>query len=385
MILVGFSFPISFSIATIILAIMLVLWLIEGNFYEKYKTIKNNPISYAIIAFFITQHLGVLWSSNVILGLHWADKEWRIYSFLILITIVRKKHIRYYILSFLLAMTISEILSYAVWLHIIPPILHATVYEPIIFMTHIPYNPLLAFTIFIMLYLTFMNNKKGSIIKKILSVLFIVSMSINMFITGGRAGQVGYFVMLCLFIFLYFKNNIKKSIIIIFMLIPTIFILFYSTSHIFQDRVNLAINNVKNISINRNTSVGLRITLLENTLKIIKKNPFFGVGTGDFLSEYKKMNSINTKNAKVKDQPHNMYIFVLAQLGIFGLIPLLSIFFIQLQLASHKSGLKPLKLALPILFLTIMLSDSYLLNRYVGFLFAYFSSFLYKDYGDEDL
>ena len=39
---------------------------------------------------------------------------------------------------------------------------------------------------------------------------FAISMSINMFITGGRAGQVAFFAMLCIFIFqLLDKKEVK--------------------------------------------------------------------------------------------------------------------------------------------------------------------------------
>jgi len=145
----GFMLPLSVSVATIILAIILLLWLYEGNFIEKFKIIKSNPIMYSFVAFFMVQPIGLLWTENMEWGLHITSKEWRMLIPLVLITIVKQKHIKYYISSFLIAMSISEVLSYGVWFKIIPEFKNATVFNPTPFMSHISYNPFLAFSIFI--------------------------------------------------------------------------------------------------------------------------------------------------------------------------------------------------------------------------------------------
>jgi O-antigen ligase len=77
-----------------------------------------------------------------------------------------------------------------------------------------------------------------------------------------------------------------------------------------------------------------------------------------------------------------MYILTTVQLGLLGLASMLLIFYQQLKFAlSSKVGIvKDLGVILPMLFLVIMWSDSYLLGHYTTILFVYFSSFLYKDF-----
>lgn len=383
-ILLGFSLPLSISVSTIILGLILLFWILEGNFIKKYKILKHNPIIYAFIAFFTLQVVGLLWTSDMKWGQHIIGKEWRILLPLIFITIVKKEHIKYYIFSFLLAMSISELLSYLIFFKIIPPILNASIYDPTPFITHISYNPLLAFSIFLLAYLTFFKKNYTNFTEKIISVIFMITMSANMFITGGRAGQVGFFTMFVVFILLYFRKNLAKAFLIIMIVVPLLFAIAYNSSKIFQDRVDMAIKNSKNFKKNPNTSVGLRLTFLTNSWEIIKSNPLFGVGTGDFPNEYKKINDKNTPNATIPSQPHNMYILEVTQFGIFGLISLLAIFYMQIKISFEHNELQPLRLALPILFLVIMLSDSYLLGHYATLLFVYFSSFLYKDFSYEN-
>jgi len=80
--------------------------------------------------------------------------------------------------------------------------------------------------------------------------------------------------------------------------------------------------------------------------------------------------------------PHNMYTLILTQLGLFGLFTLLYIFYVQFRIAavSESKFLKDVGIILPILFLIIMWSDSYLLGHYTTLMFVFFSSFLYKDF-----
>ena len=54
---------------------------------------------------------------------------------------------------------------------------------------------------------------------------FTITMTINMFITGGRAGQVVFFVMLSILIFQILDKQRIKSLITIFIVIPSIFFL----------------------------------------------------------------------------------------------------------------------------------------------------------------
>jgi O-antigen ligase len=77
-----------------------------------------------------------------------------------------------------------------------------------------------------------------------------------------------------------------------------------------------------------------------------------------------------------------MYVLELVQLGLFGLIPMLLIFYHQVifSLSAKIKINRDLGLVLPLLFLVIMFSDSYLLGHYTTLLFVFFSSFLYKDY-----
>jgi len=203
-----------------------------------------------------------------------------------------------------------------------------------------------------------------------------------MFITGGRAGQVMYFVLLSILIFQFFNNQKIKSLFAILVIIPGIFFASYQTNDLFHERVDKAILKVMDYENDKDNSVGLRITYAINSWEVIKENPIIGVGTGDFPSEYKKINKINTPQLPNTTNPHNMYTLITMQLGLIGLVSMLSIFYYQIKLSFYSSNkfFRDVGIALPLAFLVIMWSDSYLLGHFTTLVFVFFSSFLYKDF-----
>jgi len=209
-------------------------------------------------------------------------------------------------------------------------------------------------------------------------------MSINMFITGGRAGQVMFFAMVTILIFQYYNPKRIKAAILTIIIVPSIFMSAYSLSPQFNNRVDAVFDDISAYKNEKtsNNSIGQRITYTINSFKIIQNNLLFGVGTGDFPSEYEKVHVKNMSDAGLTVNPHNMYILTTVQLGVLGLASMLLIFYHQLKFAlSSKVGIvKDLGVVLPMLFLVIMWSDSYLLGHYTTILFVFFSSFLYKDF-----
>jgi O-antigen ligase len=389
----AFLLPLTVFGGNVVIVLICALWLISGEYKSKFNQIINSKLMIASILFFCIHVLGLIWTQDLEWGLHIVHKMWYFIGLLpILFTIMKKEYINNCISAFLLAISITEVASYLVWFELIQPFKNATVENPTPFMSHISYNPILAFAIYLVLHELLFNKKITNLVFSLYS-FFAVSMTINMFITGGRAGQVSFFVMLAILIFQVLDKKRIKSLVIIFIVIPSIFLSAYQTSDLFQKRINSAVHEVTQFSQIENPSniigdsnyvgaVGYRLIFFINSWDIIKNNPIIGVGTGDFVNEYKKVNLINTPGLVSTSNPHNMYILVLTQLGLVGLLSMLSIFYYQIKL-SYKSSNKFIRdvgITLPLIFLVLMLSDSYLLGHYTTLMYVFFSSFLYKNF-----
>jgi len=378
----AFLMPLTVSGANTIIVIICFLWLFSGDYKAKYNQIMSSKLMIASIVFYCLHVIGMLWTEDIQRGLHTLHKMWYfLLLYPILYTIVKKQDINLYISGFLLAIAITVVFSYLIWFEILPPFKNAMLDNPTPFMSHISYNPILAFAIYLVLHKILIVKELGKL-QLFLYSFFAIAMSVNMFITGGRAGQVVYFVVLGILFFQVFSLNKIKAFLITLIVIPVIFYSAYFSNLHFQIKVDDAYNHVINYSDNKASSVGLRLSFTINSWEIIKQNPFIGVGTGDYPSEYKKINMINTPGLPDTANPHNMYILVLAQLGFLGLVSLLSIFYYQIKFSFNSTNrfISDVGFTLPVLFLVIMWSDTYLLGHYTTLIFVFFSSFLYKNF-----
>ena len=281
----AFLMPLTVSGANTIIVIICFLWLFSGDYKSKYNQIMSSKLMIASIVFYFIHIIAMLWTEDLMWGLHILHKMWYFLLLLpILHTIIKKKNVKHYITAFLFAIAITEISSYLVWFEIIEPFRHSTVENPTPFMSHISYNPILCFAIYLVLYEIFFNKNLTNL-KFFFYSFFSIIMIINMFITGGRAGQVMFFAMLVILIFQFFDTSKIKSLFLSIIIIPSIFFAAYQTSDIFELRVNEGFQNIYYYSENQLTSIGLRINFATNSWDVIQKNLIIGVGTGDFPIE----------------------------------------------------------------------------------------------------
>ena len=381
-----FLLPLTVAGGNIVIWLIVLIWLFSGNYKVKFEQIINHRLAVASILFFLAHLLALIWTENLEWGLEMTRKMLPFLFVLpIFLTISKLKNAKYYIAAFLLAIAISESLSYSIWFGFIHPFKYATgnpfcnPCNPTPLMSHISYNPFLAFAIYLVLN-TLLSKKKIPQLQLAIYTFFAFTMTLNMFFTAGRAGQVMFFVAIVLLMFQYFRNSQIKALLTSFFLIVFISLLAYNTSSMFKQRVSEAFTDVIEYHDNRDSSVGRRITFFTNSFEMFSMSPFFGLGTGDFPAEYEKVNLINSPEVVKTVHPHNMYILVLAQLGLMGFASLIWMFYVQIKIALKSNILlvQNIGIAIPVLFLVIMWSDSYLLGHYTTKLFILFSSFIYS-------
>jgi O-antigen ligase len=179
-------------------------------------------------------------------------------------------------------------------------------------------------------------------------------------------GRTGYLVAGLLFIFLFFERTGWKSLAIgaVALAVLTGGAFFGSTS--FRDAVNRGITEYSQWrpDLPADNSIGWRLEFYSNTLRMIQDRPIAGVGTGGFPVAYAE---------RVKDtgrvnpgHPHNEYLLMTAQLGVFGLAGFLGMLVTHWTVArrvsppidrSLASGLV-LAMAVGCLFNTLLLDHS---------------------------
>jgi len=374
----AFFFPLSVFAGNLIALLIIFIWFLSKNLKQEILSLRNNKLFLPFLLFFSLHLLGLFWTSNIESGFEMTKKMLDFgLLFPIFLSIVKLDKRNIYIYTFLCSISIIVFLSFLIWLGLIEPFKNATEFNPTPLMTHITHGPFVAFSAYIIANLILCSEEKFLTPKNIFLTGMFLAFSVNIFITGGRAGQV---VFLVLMILAYFQNfNISLGSIFKMIFTLSLFLLIiYNTSHIFKDRVFDAYRDIKEFNEYKNTSVGLRFQYAINSLKIIEKNPLIGVGTGDYKDEYEKINKAYTPSLPATTNPHNNYILILSQFGILGLISLLYMFFWQMKLVDKGSTLiKNIGQGLVLFFVVICFSDSYLLGHFTSFMFVFFSAFIY--------
>ena len=192
-----------------------------------------------------------------------------------------------------------------------------------------------------------------------LLLLFIIVYAISIFTERGRAGQV-IFNLVSLFYIIYY--NIKREYILrglaFFLLLLLFQAVIYNSTNVYKDRFDAVSNIIQN---NGDRGEGktddIRYVFVKESLGRIIQNPILGYGTGSFGIIFK--NEVNSGHYfDNHTTPHNQYLYVWFELGILGLLLLLSIFYYQIrELFKKKDGAH--RILLPLSFMFLMLVDSY--------------------------
>jgi len=380
LILFGFLYPLSVFAGNLLAVIILFLFFFLEDKRTKFFYLLHNKFFRAIAIFFLLHCFGMLWTDDLKRGLEIIRKMLEFAVLLpVLMMSMHKKNIDIYINSFIAASSLILLFSYLISFEIIPPFKAATIENPTPFMTHITHGPFIAFAAYISLNRIIDKFLSKDYISYIYIFLFL-ALSINVFITGGRAGQIVYIILLFTTLVQNFGLKIKILIIGMFLSLM-IAISAYQYSGIFRDRADYVINELKAYEETGNfqSSIGTRLLFLENSLSIIKNNFLLGVGTGDFPQEYSRYNKINSPNGFESTNPHNMYLLQMAQFGIVGLLSLIAIYYYQIKCRiKDDKFLSNLGLGMMVYFLVINFSDSYLFGHFTSFQFTFFAAFLYQ-------
>jgi O-antigen ligase len=352
-VLLTFLFTLSPSFAKKqLLALLLFFWIFSVDFKKLYIIFLENKIMQVLFIFSIFMITSILWSENIKEAYYWNSYVFRYYFGLILIvvTVLKFEYISKIIFAFILAMFINELLSYYIFFTDARDIFGikfiGSSFNPVPFVkSHMEYSSLIAFTLLVMIYTTsYLKNK----FLKFVSLIFIITMTINLFLSSGRTGQFSFFLTSLIIIFIYVKN--KKTLLVWFITLLITFIVAFNLSNTFNIRINQTITNVQKALLGNNyaSSIGVRLSSYIVAPKILKDtNIFYGTGVGDIRDTvHKKHIELFGKGTTFDNQQghlHNTYLTIILSLGIVGLFLYISFLYLFISLHIYDKKLTYIK------------------------------------------
>ena len=376
LVLLAFVLPVSTSITSVTAVLFMAGWLLEGDFKRKFEEIRSNPMSRVVLVYIAVLLVGLLWNDQLAASASGIQKQWKMLLMPVFLTAVRPEERWRILWAFIAGMSLMMLSTYLAWLGFIehtgvpPGQLTKKSY-------HVVYNPMLALSIYLLLY-QLIWGRLQSWLRLVLTGLAAL-MIINMFMTEGRTGQLAFFILVGVLLFQYLQTSPWKAALALVLVPPLIFFASYHLSPTFKHRVDLAKKEVEIYKQNPKTSVGQRLFFWEHSWRIFQEAPLTGVGTGGFEAAYAERNKRLSPHMPATDNPHNQYILSSVQLGLVGLASLLALFVTQLWLAwKSKDDWGKVRLAFPVFFMVVNLTESYLLIHETGILFSLLCAVLYK-------
>jgi O-antigen ligase len=324
----AFALPLSRAAISLFSVLLIVLWILEGNFKVKYQLLSTNKIVLSLLAFLLFNGISLLWSEHLVEALDYIKKYWYFLPLFAIFTSLKKEYVTKLMTAFILGMFISEMIAYGVFFELWT-FKHASVQNPSPFMHHIEYSVFLAFTALILLNRIF---NAGDAKHKLFYAFFFITVSGNLFLTAGRTGQLAFVVGLLVLAIVSFKSKVKALLVTLILSIAILGIAF-TVSKTFHHRIITGKNNIVNIIKNKNycTSWGSRVGAWILAGDIIENAPILGVGNADNMHQFHTL--IDTKYPTIKCMHksfmhmHNQYLQIWTGLGVVGLILFLLIFY----------------------------------------------------------
>ena len=318
--------------------LILIVWIISGNYFVKFKRIFYNPAAISALILFVLYIIGTIYSSaSSDQSEKFLLKYLKLLLIPIVISIVDSNKIRNYAINaFLIGAFMLLIISYLKWLGILPMNLGLHDLPDnsqgfLAFKNRIAHNILMSFLMFISFSKSYYEKSRFRWFWFILGILILLNI---MYLVGGRSGQV---IAVTFLVFLPFYFYGVKTLKYFLILLIIIFAFKSHVSLLIPARLLNVTQEVSDYKSSENlTSAGIRMEMFRNTMALIKKSPLIGYGTGALKSEYNRL--ANTQETLLKDvpNPHNQYLLTFFEIGIVGLIAFLYMFYKQWNFSNNS-------------------------------------------------
>lgn len=326
-VLLAFFIPISTLATNAILLTLMISWLLAGSLSKKAKIIGAHPVARMSIALFLVFVIGAFYSNastkNVVSMLGIGKMGKLLYIPFLLPLMTEEKWRRYALLAFVSALLLTLVLSLLkVYAHVPIPSRYsfATVFKDDIFT-----NLMMAFTSFVLGHYMFAHPNPYTRL-----LLFGVLMTMIFYVFFMSQGRSGYVVFLALWLLLCLQRFGFRGIMLGGVVLSAVIAAAASYSLPFKNRIFAAVENVQLYQTGHsNTSLGARLEFVKHTWDLSKQDFWFGFGTGSFKETYETY--ANSQDLIVTSNPHNEYLNILFQVGVFGLLAFLALLWVILK------------------------------------------------------
>lgn len=381
------------------IALLSFVWVLEGNFVEKYKNLKANPAAISFIVLFVLYLIGVFYTEDTQDGVKSLETKAPLLIFPLLLgtTSIKREYLHKTLLTFAYTCTALSLVALVFQIFVVLEkndfnYFFSDGLVSIMGKKAVYYAIYVAFSILILVddlwsefYNASLGKKAGTLAVLLFLLLFLfllasrTSLGIlllilvtTLVVAGIRRGQFRYTGLLV--------ASLIAFILGLSIAFPQTVARFKSLRNVSYDFTNT--DDMYHFSGADNDTqwngLNLRLAKWVCALDVIKQYPLAGVGTGDVKNEmvvaYKRRNFMYA--AEGRFDPHNQYLHTAVGIGLPGLMVLLISYLLPIYLAIKRKSW--LLATFTILLMSSSLTESVLSSAQGIIFFCFFLFMLLK-------
>lgn len=354
-----FGVPTGIALVNIGVLLVIVGWVLSGQYVVKWALIKSNPITLPCVLLSALVLIGCLYSGA---PTAYLEKHLYVYSklplMLMLLTVLHEtSRQRRALAAFALGSLITLVSTYAnIWFDV--P--WSETHNQGLGVSHNVFNDYiaqaLAMSVFVIVsagYAVETTDRRIRVLWWLIAALTVFSIT---HLLASRTGQVVVAAML-LSMALVSVSAARRwgALALMVVLVGVLF----ASSSLLRDRVDLAIREVSNYMSGDMTltSIGARLDMWKVSFQLIADSPLWGHGTGSYRALTEQIFTDRVVCATSCIHPHNQFLFFSVEYGLLGLLAY-GFFLWRPFSYGMKSGRRE-RLML-VSFMTVMFVDSFI-------------------------
>jgi O-antigen ligase len=372
---IGASIPVSVALDNILLSLVLLAWLAGGDWREKWRVARLNPVALAALVLFAVLAAGTLWGSR-----YPGDAQGYLVKYVDLLAVPAlvylfrdARHRGHALMALAAGLVLTLLVSYLVMLGLLPQVKPLAV-DPenaLAFKFKLTHNILMAFAAF--LFARFALHAQARRARCAWAVLSLLAAIDVLFLVNGLTGQIllGVFALYGGYLWKGWRG--LAAAVAVAAVAGTLLV---AASDPLRARLSTLVpefDEWRAGKVRTEAPVAIRLDLYATAADIVRDQPLFGAGTGGYPKAHAER-----AGGKLSRNPHNEYLLIAAQTGLAGLAALLWLFWIAWRVAARLSPAEaPIARALVLMLVAGCLVNSMLLDHTEGLLFAWLAGVLY--------
>lgn len=372
---IGFSIPISTSLSEILTTLFILCWLLAGNFSEQLRRIARNPVAIASTAMFFWLALGTTWSTA-----SWSEAgrcllKYREFLYLPMLATVfagDRQLRRLGLISFYAGAVTLLALSYGEWLLKVDIGMPSTYCDFVVTKDRIIHGLLMSFLVYCSAQEIIRDRSRwwiyaGMIALAAPNVLLLIQ------------GRTGYLLLGLLTILVLAQQFGRRGFAVACVLVACTGCGAYALSGAVQQRVHRTLDQINHqFGGPREGPWDPRLDYYTTTLKLLRRHPLVGTGTGSFSSQYREL--AEASKVDHTTDPHNEYLHLAVQLGIPGAIAFAGLLALQWRSSRRLSDWDGRLARGAVLTIAVgSMFNSLILSITGGLVFGYFGGMAFAD------